>query len=100
MKNKKILIIDFDEEILKSLSNLVQTEGFQVITALDGLSGFKKFETEKPDLVILEAMLPKLHGFDLCNKITHDFSKKVPVIILSGVYKETKHKNEAIRSYG
>jgi serine/threonine-protein kinase len=45
-------------------------------------------------------MLPKLHGFDLCSKIVREFPEKVPVIIVTNVYKEDKYKNEAIRTYG
>ncbi len=100
MNNKKILIIDFDEEYLNSLSNFLKSKGFKVITADNGLTGFEKFKVEKPDLVIMEAMLPKLHGFDLCTKITQEFPQKVPVVIITNVYKEEKYKNEAIRTYG
>jgi len=100
MDNKKILIIDFDEEHLNSITNLLKSKGFAVVTADNGLTGLEKFKSEKPNLVIMEAMLPKLHGFDLCAKITREFSEKVPVIIITNVYKEEKYKNEAIRTYG
>jgi len=100
MNNKKILIVDFDEEHLNLITNFLKSKGFTVVTADNGLTGFEKFKSEKPDLVIMEAMLPKLHGFDLCAKITREFPKKVPVIIITNVYKEEKYKNEAIRTYG
>jgi TonB family protein len=48
----------------------------------------------------MEAMLPKLHGFELCKKIAYDSAKKVPVIIVTGIYRESVYKSEAIRFYG
>ncbi|MFQ6089087.1 MAG: response regulator transcription factor, partial [Candidatus Methanofastidiosia archaeon] len=100
MRNKKILIVDFEEESLNSLVSFFQAKGFQIVTATDGLSGLEKFEAEKPDLVILEALLSKLHGFDLCNKITCEYDRKVPVVIVTGIYREMRFKIEALRSYG
>lgn len=100
MKNKKILIVDFDAESLASLSNLVSEEGFEFVTASDGLSGYERFQADDFDLVILEPMLPKLHGFELCRKITQDPLKKVPVIVVTGIYREPSCKFEATQIYG
>jgi TonB family protein len=100
MKDKKILIVDFDEESLSSLSNLVLEEGFQVVTASDGLSGYEKFKADDFDLVILEPMLPKLHGFELCKRITQDPLKKTPIIVVTGIYREPSCKLEALQVYG
>ena len=100
MTDKKILLVDFDEESLASLSNLVYEEGFQAETATDGLAGYEKFKAENFDLVILEPMLPKLHGFELCKKISQDPIKKVPIIIVTGIYREPSCKMEALQVYG
>ncbi len=100
MSQKKVLIIDYDAESLKSLSDFAQSEGCDVVTASDGITGLEKFKAERPDLVIMEAMLPKLHGFELCKKIAYDSAKKVPVIIVTGIYRESVYKSEAIRFYG
>ena len=70
MKNEKILVVEFEENSLNLLLQTLQDEGFQVVTAKDGHEGLLMFESENPDLVILEPMLLKLHGFDLCRKIT------------------------------
>ena len=99
MSGKKILIIDFDVETLNSLSQLLKKEGYLTLTALDGFAGEEKHKAERPDLVIMEAMLPKLHGFDLCARITQG-EWKTPVIILTGVYKENIYKTEATRTHG
>ncbi|MCX8161102.1 MAG: TonB family protein [Candidatus Saccharicenans sp.] len=100
MAKKKILLIDFDQEFLKFLAGALSDEGFEIVTATDGLSGFERFSEAHPDLVIMEAMLPKFHGFELCSRITSHPTKKAPVIIVTGIYKDSVYKTEALRSLG
>jgi len=100
MAKKKILLIDFDQEFLKFLAGALSDEGFEIFTAADGLAGFEKFSETHPDLVIMEAMLPKFHGFELCSRITSHPTKKAPVIIVTGIYKDSVYKTEALRSLG
>lgn len=100
MKEKKVLIADFDEESLISLSNLIYEEGFQAVTVTDGLTAYEKFRVDNFDLVILEPMLPKLHGFELCKKINQDPAKKAPIVVVTGIYREPSCKVEALQVYG
>ena len=100
MGKKKILVVDFDQEFLQLLSQFLSNEGFSVSTAADGSAGLESCKAEKPDLIITEAMLPKLHGFELCSRVTHSATRKIPVIILTGVYKDTIYKTEALRTFG
>lgn len=100
MRNEKILVVEFEENSLNLLLEILQTEGFQVVTAKDGHEGLLMFESENPDLVILEPMLLKLHGFDLCRKISKDSNRKTPVIITTGFYKGEHYKSEAIETFG
>ncbi len=100
MGAKKILIVDFDQEFLKFLSEFLRNEGFAVITAADGSAGLEMHKSEFPDVVITEAMLPKLHGFELCSRISHSASRKTPVIIVTGVYRDTVYKTEAMHTFG
>lgn len=100
MAAKKILIVDYDPQSLESLSRLFKDFSVKIIRASDGVSGYEKFKSEKPDLVLLEAMLPKMHGFDLSLKISQESEGRVPVVIITGVYKGPQYRNEAIRSFG
>ena len=100
MRNEKILVVEFEENSLNSLLQTLRTEGFQVVTAKDGHEGLLMFESENPDLVILEPMLLKLHGFDLCRKISENSNKRTPVIITTGFYKGEHYKSEAIETFG
>jgi two-component system alkaline phosphatase synthesis response regulator PhoP len=90
MRDKKVLIIDPDFETVKSLHQFLTDLKYQVIVAYDCEQGLSKVKTENPDLVILEAMLPKLTGFDLCTIIYKDLEKNIPVIIISEFYQDFK----------
>ena len=97
---KKILVIDYDQASLAALHKILTQEGFEVTVAGDGQAGWEKFQSEKPDLVLMEAMLSKIHGFELCDRITKDPVRKVPVFIMTGVYKDRVYRTEALRTYG
>ena len=97
---KKVLVVDFDVEFLKSVSLMLREEGFEIITAVDGQAGLERFEADKPDLVVLEAMLPRLHGFELCARITENQTHAAPVIVITGVYRDALYKTEALRTFG
>ncbi|TFE25413.1 response regulator transcription factor [Cohnella luojiensis] len=84
---KKILVID-DEEAIRDLIELVlKRENFLVLTAENGGTGLKELDSFKPDLVLLDLMLPDYSGYDLCKEITK--KQAIPVIMLSA-------KNEII----
>jgi TonB family protein len=100
MGKKKILVIDYDQASLSALEQVLTHEGFNVVLAGDGQIGWEKFQSEKPDLVLMEAMLSKIHGFELCDRITKDPVRKVPVFIMTGVYKDRVYRTEALRTYG
>jgi DNA-binding response OmpR family regulator len=100
MAEKKILIVDYDTQSLDSLTRLIKSQKIQVVTAPDGQAGYDKFRSEKPDLVILEAILPKVHGFDLTKKITQESGGQVPVVVVTGLYKGPQYRHEAIATFG
>ncbi len=97
---KKILIIDYDQNSLASLQGILAGQGYQVVTAADGQSGWDKYNKESPDLVLMEAMLPKVHGFELCQRITSERNSQATVFIMTGVYKDRVYRTEALRTYG
>ena len=100
MNDKKVLIVDFDAESLVSMSNLVYEEGFQAETATDGLAAYEKFRSGQFSLVILEPMLPKLHGYELCKRIVNDPERRVPVIIVTAIYREPSCRHDALTVNG
>jgi len=100
MAEKKILVVDYDAVSLGNLTKLLKANKFRVITAADGQAGWEAFLAEKPDLVVLEAMLPKLHGFDLTQKICRETQSKVPVVLITGLYKGPQYRQEATSGLG
>lgn len=100
MSDQKILIVDYDAKSLENMANLFSAYKLEVITATDGQEAYEKYQSEKPNLILLEAMLPKLHGFDLTQKIHKETKGRIPIVIVTGLYKGTQYKNEAIRSFG
>lgn len=82
MKVYRILVIE-DEESIRELVKLnLQLADFEVLEAADGLEGFNKVVQEKPDLVLLDLMLPKMDGYELLPKITE---RQIPVIVLTAM---------------
>jgi DNA-binding response OmpR family regulator len=100
MAEKKILIVDYEPASLAKFSKLLKKNKFHIVTASDGKAGWEAFVAEKPDLVVLEAMLPKLHGFDLTQKISRETRGRVPVILVTGVYKGAQYRQEATNGLG
>jgi len=70
--NKKILIIEDEEDIRQLLSFRLQKEGYEVIEACDGMEGLERVRTQLPDLVVLDLKLPKLPGEEVCREIRKD----------------------------
>jgi DNA-binding response OmpR family regulator len=100
MSEKKILIVDYDSKNLEHMTELFMVHNLVIVTANDGQMAYEKYQEEKPDLIILEAMLPKLHGFDLTQKIYSETKGNIPIVIVTGLYKGAQYKNEALRSFG
>ena len=69
IENSKILLVDDEEDILEFLSYNLKKEGFRIDTANNGISALKKLEKLKPDLIILDVMMPEMDGIEVCEKI-------------------------------
>ena len=67
----KALIIDHDHDLLDVMTYALRREGYEVVTAADGLQALERFRAGPPDIVLLEAHLPKLSGFEVCTRIRH-----------------------------
>ncbi len=81
MKKTRILVVDDELSIVKLLRTTLEARGFEVLTALNGAEAIHVFEKELPDLVILDIMMPKMDGFEVCRQL-REWSQ-VPVIMLS-----------------
>jgi len=83
----RIALIDYDDGLLQSSKLVLRDRGYEVRTASDGLAGFQLLEEMRPDIVVMELVLPKLHGLQLCARIRKhpDLQTKV-VVAASSTY--------------
>ncbi len=77
----RILLVEDDPVLSEALRFNLEREGYELLGAADGLSGLELARTRRPDLIILDLMLPKLDGLSLCRMVRRD--DPVPIIILS-----------------
>jgi DNA-binding response OmpR family regulator len=84
---KKILLVDDEPEILEICRDYLKASGFEVVTAKDGALGLAAARREKPDLIVLDVMMPEMDGLDLCRHLRRDGN--VPIIMLTARVEET-----------
>jgi DNA-binding response OmpR family regulator len=83
--SKKILIIDDEEDFVDIVSVYFEREGYKTTCAYDGLEALEKIDTDKPDLIILDIMMPKLNGYLVNLKLKEkQETKNIPVIVVTG----------------
>jgi DNA-binding response OmpR family regulator len=91
----KILVVDDDPDILDAVTMILESRGYQVVTAHNGIEGLGKLEQEKPDLMILDMLMPKLDGFGVYKRL-HEPKwtkyKDMPVLILTSVREEVSRR--------
>lgn len=87
-QGKTVLIVEDEKNIVDILGFNLQREGYTTLEAYDGEDGLKKAQEEKPDLILLDVMLPKMNGFDVCRALRESHNH-VPVVILTAREEET-----------
>jgi diguanylate cyclase (GGDEF)-like protein len=93
---KKALIIDVEPALTDMLGLLLRRYGFDVTVAHDGLTGFERITTETPDLVVMDVLLPRIRGHELCWRMKQDPAlAKIPVIVMSSVYEGHAYMDQA-----
>ena len=92
---QKILIVDDDPDILEALTMILEARGYQVVTAQDGVEGLANLKAEKPNLMILDLLMPKMDGFAVCKELQDPRWSKyrdIPIIILTSVREEASRR--------
>lgn len=96
-----VLVVDDEPEIRQLVERLLASKGFQVALAVDGQEALDQAEQLVPDLVLLDAMLPKVHGFEACRRIkASPRTRHVPVIMMTAIYRGWRFAQDARDSYG
>jgi two-component system alkaline phosphatase synthesis response regulator PhoP len=85
-EKKKILLIDDDPDFVEAVKVIVENGGYDVTVAYDGEEGLEAVAAEKPDLIVLDVMMPVMNGHECCAKLKADpATAKIPIILLTAV---------------
>ena len=91
----KILVVDDDPDILDAVTMILESQGYQVVTARDGIEGLATLKAEQPDLMILDLMMPKMDGFAVCKELQDprwSKHKDIPILILTSVREDASRR--------
>ena len=95
MEQKKILVVDDDPNMIAAVEAVLKGGAHKVVTASDGEEGLRKVVKERPDLIILDVIMPAKHGFQVCRELKTDPEYKpfsnIPVLMLT-VYPDEREK--------
>ncbi|NQT90480.1 MAG: response regulator [Candidatus Omnitrophica bacterium] len=95
---KKVLLIEDEESLVELLKFRLEASGYGIETALDGEEGINKIKELKPDLVILDITMPKMHGYDVCRLAkANEETRDIPIIMLTA-HAQKKDIEEAMES--
>jgi DNA-binding response OmpR family regulator len=92
---EKILLVDDDPDILDAISMILESQGYQVVIARDGVEGLASLRAEKPALMILDLLMPKMDGFAVCKELQDPRWAKyrdIPILILTSVREEASRR--------
>ncbi len=86
MGKKKILLVDDDADFVEATKIILESKSYDVAVAYDGKEGLKKVETEQPNLIILDVMMPEINGYEVCAKLksTPEYGH-IPILLLTAV---------------
>ena len=83
---KTILFIEDESALQKTFGDVLEQEGYKMVSAMDGEEGLRLVKLEKPDLILLDLILPKVHGFEVLKQLKDDKeTKDIPIIVLTNL---------------
>jgi CheY-like chemotaxis protein len=86
MSDKLVLVVDDDPDLVEMVSLKLESKGFRTAAAYDGVEAWEKIKAEKPDLMILDVMMPRKDGYKVCDEVKHDPKyQDVKIILLTAV---------------
>ena len=85
LNNIKVLIVEDDNDICEMYAITFMRKGFTVYTAPDGKAAIQKFQNKKPDIILLDIMMPNIDGYQVLSEVRKDVTKYTPVIMLTNL---------------
>ena len=90
---QRILLVDDEPSIVKMVGKRLEVEGFDVLTAGDGQEGLRRAQADAPDVIILDLMLPKLNGYEVCTMLKQDTRyQNIPIVMFSAKAQDKDEK--------
>ncbi|MBI4557465.1 MAG: response regulator [Candidatus Hydrogenedentes bacterium] len=87
MPKSRILVVDDEPDVVTLIERALTAEQFEVLSAYDGISALDLAETERPDLILLDIMMPMMSGYEVCEQLkTNPNTKGIPVVCLSSAH--------------
>ena len=86
MSKKYVLIVDDDPDLVETVAMLLESKGYEVGKAYDGIEGEESIKKRRPDVVVLDVMMPRKDGYKLCKELkSNKWTQDIPVILLTAV---------------
>ena len=87
MGNPKILIVDDEPDVVELFERTLKAEGFEVVVAYDGIGALDLASTDRPDLILLDIMMPMMSGYEVCSQLkSNPTTQQIPVICVSSAH--------------
>ena len=86
MSGKYVLIVDDDPDLVETVAMMLESRGFEVGKAYDGIEGEESIKKRRPDVLVLDVMMPRKNGYQLCKELkSNKWTSDIPVILLTAV---------------
>jgi DNA-binding response OmpR family regulator len=86
MAAKYVLIVDDDPDLVETVSMMLEAKGFEVGKAYDGIEGEEAIKKRRPDVLVLDVMMPRKNGYQLCKELkSNKWTQEIPIILLTAV---------------
>jgi len=83
----KVLIVDDETDVVEFIQRTLQTEGFDVVCAYDGIAALDLVDSEKPDLILLDIMMPMMSGYEVCEQLkANPQTQNIPIVCVSSAH--------------
>jgi CheY-like chemotaxis protein len=100
-QRRRVLVVDDEADIRTLVVRVLRDKGYEVLEAAQGAEALRMVQAQLPDLLVLDAMLPEIHGFDVCRRIkSSPRYKHIPVIMISAIYRGWRFAADLKKSYG
>ena len=86
MSKKYVLLVDDDPDLVETVSMMLESKGYEVGKAYDGIEGEEAIKKRRPDVLILDVMMPRKNGYELCKELkSNKWTQDIPIVLLTAV---------------